>query len=94
MGMGFVVGLLAIDDFMLFPIEKSQAVAFFNFINQLYEKTSFIINTNKMPADWAKLLDYEVMATALPDRLLFHCEIIKLRGKSYRMENRKTIFES
>ena len=46
-----------------------------------------------MPADWAKLLDDEVLATALLDRLLFHCEIINLRGKSYRMENRKTIFE-
>ncbi len=85
--------LIAIDDIMLFPIEKSQAVALFNFINQLYEKTSFIITTNKMPADWAKLLDDEVLATALLDRLLFHCEIINLRGKSYRMENRKTIFE-
>ena len=30
---------------------------------------------------------------ALFDRLLFHYEIINLRGKSYRMENRKTIFE-
>lgn len=86
--------LIAIDDIMLFPIEKSQAVAFFNFINQRYEKTSFIITTNKMPADWAKLLDDEVLATALLDRLLFRCEIINLRGKSYRMENRKTIFES
>ena len=86
--------LIAIDDIMIFPIEKNQAVALFNFINQLYEKTSFIITTNKMPADWAKLLDDEVLATALLDRLLYHCEIINLTGKSYRMENRKTIFET
>lgn len=86
--------LIAIDDIMLFPIEKSQAVALFNFINHLYEKTSFIITTNKMPTDWAKLLDDEVLAAALLDRLLYRCEIINLRGKSYRMENRKTIFES
>jgi DNA replication protein DnaC len=86
--------LIVIDDIMLFPIEKNQAVALFNFINHLYEKTSFIITTNKMPAEWAKLLDDEVLATALLDRLLYHCEIINLTGKSYRMENRKTIFES
>lgn len=86
--------LIVIDDIMLFPIEKNQAVALFNFINQLYEKTSFIITTNKMPTEWAKLLDDEVLATALLDRLLYHCEIINLTGKSYRMENRKTIFES
>jgi DNA replication protein DnaC len=47
-----------------------------------------------MPADWAKMLDDEVLATAILDRLLFRCEVISLTGKSYRMENRKTIFES
>ncbi len=85
--------LIVIDDIMLFPIEKNQAVALFNFINQLYEKTSFIITTNKMPTQWAVMLNDEVLATALLDRLLYHCEIINLTGKSYRMENRKNIFQ-
>jgi DNA replication protein DnaC len=85
--------LIVIDDIMLFPVEKNQAVALFNFINQLYEHTSFIITTNKMPADWAKMLDDEVLATALLDRLLYRCEIINLSGKSYRMKNRKTFFD-
>jgi DNA replication protein DnaC len=49
--------LIVIDDVILFPVEKSQAVSLFNFINLLYEKTCFIITTNKM-------------ATALLDRLL------------------------
>jgi DNA replication protein DnaC len=47
-----------------------------------------------MPADWAKMLDYEVLATAIVDRLLFKSEVISLTGTSYRMENRKTIFDS
>ncbi|MBW3545811.1 MAG: IS21-like element helper ATPase IstB [Bacteroidetes bacterium] len=85
--------LIVIDDIMLFPVEKNQAVSLFNFINQLYENTSFIITTNKMPADWAKMLDDEVLATALLDRLLYRCEIINLSGKSYRMKNRQTFFE-
>ena len=84
--------LIVIDDIMLFPIEKDQAVNFFNFINQLFEKTAFIITTNKSPKDWAKMLDDEVLATALLDRLLYRCEVINLAGKSYRMKNRKTIF--
>ena len=86
--------LIVIDDIMLFPVEKKQAVGLFNFINQVYESTSFIITTNKMPADWAKMLDDEVLATALLDRFLYKCEIINLSGKSYRMKNRKSIFES
>lgn len=85
--------LVVIDDIMLFPVEKTQAVNLFNFINLLYESTSFIITTNKMPADWAKILDDEVLATALLDRLLYRCEIINLTGKSYRMKNRKSFLE-
>ena len=45
-----------------------------------------------MYTEWVQALDDEVLATALLDRLLFHCEVIKLKGSSYRMENRKTIF--
>ena len=85
--------LIVIDDIMLFPVDKNQAVNFFHFINQLYENTAFIITTNKMPADWAKMLDDEVLATALLDRLLYHCEVINLTGKSYRMKNRKSFFD-
>jgi len=84
--------LIAIDDIMLFPIKKSDAVAFFNLINHLHEKTSVIITTNKSPKQWAETLEDEVLATALLDRLLYRCEVVKLEGNSYRMENRKTIF--
>ncbi|WPV64296.1 IS21-like element helper ATPase IstB [Chitinophaga sp. LS1] len=85
--------LIVIDDLMSFPIEKNHAVSFFNFFNSTYEKTAFIITTNKNPAEWATMLNDEVLATALLDRLLFQCEVINLTGKSFRLENRKTIFE-
>jgi DNA replication protein DnaC len=84
--------LIVVDDIMLFPVEKSEAINLFNFIHHLYEKTSFIITTNKKPADWAEILGDEVLATALLDRLLFKCEVISLTGKSYRLQNRQTIF--
>lgn len=85
--------LIILDDIMLFPVEKSVTVALFNFVNQIYEQTSFIITTNKMPTEWAKMLDDEVLATALLDRLLFRCDSINLSGKSYRMKNRQTFFD-
>lgn len=84
--------LIVIDDIMLFPLEKNMAVAFFNFINQIYESTSIVITTNKKPTDWSKQLDDEVIATALLDRLLYHCEVINFTGESHRLKNRKTIF--
>ncbi len=84
--------LVAIDDIMMFPMKKHEAVAFFNLIDYLHQRTSVIITTNKSPKQWAETLEDEVLSTALLDRLLYRCEVIKLSGDSYRMENRKTIF--
>lgn len=86
--------LIAIDDIMMFPIKKHEALAFFNLINHLHEKSSVIITTNKSPKQWAETLEDEILATALLDRILYRCEVVKLSGSSFRMENRKNIFES
>lgn len=86
--------LLAIDDIMMFPVRKEDSSAFFNLINSLHEKISLIITTNKAPTEWAEALDDDVLASALLDRLLYRCEVIKLSGTSYRMENRQTIFKN
>ena len=85
--------IIAIDDIMLFPIKKEDSSAFFNLINTLHEKVSLIITTNKSPTEWAETLDDEVLASALLDRLLYKCEVIKLSGTSYRMENRQSILK-
>ena len=77
---------------MLMPINKEEATAFFNLINTLHEKTSIIITTNKAPTMWNETLNDEIVTTAILDRILYKCEVIKLTGSSYRIENRKTIF--
>jgi DNA replication protein DnaC len=85
--------LMVIDDIMMFPMEKKQAVSLFNLIDHLHQNASMIITTNKSPDEWVNVLEDEVLATAMLDRLLFKCEVVKLSGKSFRMDNRKTIFE-
>ena len=84
--------LVVIDDIMMFALDKQQAVGLFQFVNHLHEKASFIVTTNKSPEEWVKMLDDEVIATALLDRILYRCEVISLKGSSYRLKNRKTIF--
>ena len=84
--------LLVIDDIMMFPVSKEDAVAFFNLINELHGRTSLIITTNKAPKEWTEVLQDKVLTTALLDRILYRCEIIKLQGNSYRMQHRKTNF--
>lgn len=85
--------LIAIDDIMLFPIKKNKSVALFNLINHLHEQCSMIITTNKSPKQWAESMDDEILATAMLDRILYRCEVVKLDGQSYRMENRQSIFK-
>jgi len=84
--------LIAIDDVMMFPINKQAAISFFNMINKLHEHTSFIITSNKSPTQWAEVLEDQALAGALLDRLLFKCQNLKLHGSSYRMDNRQSIF--
>ena len=86
--------LLVIDDIMMFPIERKQSVTLFNLIDHLHQNASIVVTTNKSPYECVKVLDDEVLAAAILDRLLFKCEVVKLSGKSYRLENRKTIFEN
>lgn len=85
--------LIAIDDIMLFPIKMNESVALFNLINHLHEQCSMIITTNKSPKQWAESMDDEILATAMLDRILYRCEVVKLDGQSYRMENRQSIFK-
>jgi len=76
----------------MFPVNQQEAVLFFNLINELHDKTSLIITTNKSPKEWADVLKDTVLTTALLDRILHRCEIVKLSGTSYRMKTRQTIF--
>ena len=84
--------LLAIDDVTLFPLKREDALLLFKLVNDFQEKTSLIITANKALTRWLETLEDEAITAALLDRLLYCCEIIRLEGTSYRMENRKTIF--
>lgn len=57
--------LIVIDDVMTLPLGRDDGNRFFVFLNQIYETTSFIITTNKSPAEWARSVDDETLATAL-----------------------------
>ncbi len=86
--------LLVIDDIMMFPVTWQDVVAFFNLVNELHDKTSLAITTNKSPKEWADVHKDKVLTTTLLDRLLHRCEVIKLSGSSFRMKNRKAVFNN
>lgn len=61
--------------------------------NQHAPRECLIDNHNEQGSDRVgKTLDDEVFASAILNRLLYRCEVIKLSGQSYSMRNRKSIF--
>lgn len=79
---------LCIDEITLMPLKRDEAVAVFHLINALHERTSIIITTNKAPTEWVEIFGDKDLTSAILDRVLYHCECIRLDGNSYRMDNR------
>lgn len=86
--------LLIIDELGYLPIGRVEANMFFQLISHLYENTSVVITSNKGFDGWADILGDSVLATALLDRLTHKCQVLSLTDDSYRLANRKQIFET
>ena len=82
--------LLVIDEVGYLPVNATEGNLFFQLISELQEQTSIIITTNKGFEEWAEFLNDPALATAILDRLSYRCDRIKMAGKSYRLENRKS----
>ena len=39
-----------------------------------------IVTSNKSFAEWGGVLGDDVLATAIPDRLLHHCDVLSING--------------
>ncbi|MCR4589247.1 MAG: IS21-like element helper ATPase IstB [Lachnospiraceae bacterium] len=82
--------LLIIDEVGYLPVSATEGNLFFQLISELQEQTAIIITTNKGFEEWAEFLNDPALATAILDRLSYRCDRIKMSGKSYRLENRKS----
>ena len=52
---------------------------------------SLIVTSNKSFTEWGGVLGDDVLATAILDRLLHHCDVIAINGPSYRLKDRLTL---
>ncbi len=69
------------------------AKLFLQLINSRYGRASTVLTltSNKGFEEWGEILHDEVMATALPDRLLHRCHIVNIRGNSSRMRDHREL---
>lgn len=82
-------GVLVIDEIGDTKLTAIQANRLFECVRDRYEHGSTILTSNTSFAAWGKLMNDEVRATALLDRLLHHAEVITINGKSYRRKDRQ-----
>ena len=80
--------LLVIDEVGYLPLDRADANLVFQLISRRYEKGSIVITSNKAFSEWGHVFTDEVLATAILDRLLHHCEVITINGPSWRLKDR------
>lgn len=86
-------GVLVVDEVGYQPLERAEANLVFQVISKRYEKGSIILTSNKTFSEWGQVFGDEVLATAILDRLLHHCDVVSINGPSYRLKNRIAAIE-
>lgn len=86
--------VLVLDEVGYLPLAREEANLVFQVISKRYEKGSILLTSNKAFSEWGQVFGDEVLATAILDRLLHHCEVIAINGPSYRLKNRLEAVEA
>ncbi len=54
-----------------------------------YERGSMLVTSNRSVSEWGAVLNDQVVATAILDRLLHHSHVLTIRGDSYRLREKR-----
>lgn len=81
--------ILCLDEIGFLPIDQLGANLLFQVISARYEIGSIVLTSNKAFKEWGEIFNDGAITSAILDRLLHHCEVITIEGKSYRMTARK-----
>jgi DNA replication protein DnaC len=83
--------VLVCDEVGYLPLDRAEANMVFQLVSRRYERGTMIITSNKAFTEWGQVLGDDVLATAILDRLLHHCEVLNINGPSYRLKDRLTL---
>jgi len=82
------VDLLVIEDFGMKRLAPKAAEDLLEVFMRRHENASTIVTTNRPTEDWGEFLGDIPATTAILDRFLAHAEIVRMQGRSYRLERR------
>jgi DNA replication protein DnaC len=78
--------VLIIDELGFQAFDRRDAHLLFKVISYRYERGATIITSNKSIREWPEMLaGDDALATAILDRLLHHCHVVQIDGRSFRL---------
>ena len=81
--------VLVVDEFGIWPSDREAATAFFTLVSARYVRGSIILTYNKGFGECSELLGDTVIASAVLDRLLHHNHVLRIRGDSHRLREKR-----
>ena len=79
--------VLVVDEVGYLPLNRADANMVFQLVSRRYEKGSIVVTSNKSFSEWGQVFGDDVLASAILDRLLHHCEVVSINGPSYRLKD-------
>jgi DNA replication protein DnaC len=79
--------VLVADEVGYLPLSRAEANMVFQLVSRRYERGSIIVTSNKSFGEWGQVFGDDVLASAILDRLLHHCDVISINGPSYRLKD-------
>lgn len=79
------VQILILDEFGYVPYDRTGSQLLFDYLSEIHEQKSVILNTNLEFSQWVNVLYDQRMTTALIGRLTHHVELILFPGVNNRL---------
>jgi DNA replication protein DnaC len=77
--------ILILDEWGYVPYDRTGAQLLFDYLSEIHEQKSVILNTNLEFSRWVNVLYDEQMTAALVGRLMHHCHLLLFPGENNRL---------
>lgn len=77
--------IIILDEFGYVPYDRAGSELLFDYLSEVHEQKSIILNTNLEFSQWVNILYDKRMTTALIGRLTHHVELILFPGENNRL---------
>lgn len=77
--------ILILDEFGYVPYDRTGSQLLFDYLSEIHEQKSVILNTNLEFSRWVNILYDEQMTAALVGRLMHHCHLLLFPGENHRL---------